>query len=233
MKKNSLILIVLSLFLVSCTVSQSFTLSGKDGSSYTDLNIAPYFLDVLEDFSSFQSESEYSIMDEAMLTLSDNINNSAASSGVILSTDGESRRYILSFDYSSLEALISDINGGSSNTVLTSRENSFSLSLSMANYHELERMIPFLSDPEFEVYGPRYSNGMSEEEYMDMISFLLGEEAPEALSKSFVSLEIKTPGEITAVRGAMKTASNKAVFSFPVLDFLLLNEPLSFLVEWK
>ena len=74
---------------------------------------------------------------------------------------------------------------------------------------------------------------MSEEEYMDMISFLLGEDGPEALKKSFVSIEIETPGDITAIKGAMKTGERKAVYSFPVVDFLTLNNPLSFTIEWK
>ena len=68
---------------------------------------------------------------------------------------------------------------------------------------------------------------------MDMISFLLGEEGPEALEKSFVSIEIETPGDIVYIQGAMKTGSRKAVYSFPVVDFLTLNDPLSFTIQWK
>ena len=66
-----------------------------------------------------------------------------------------------------------------------------------------------------------------------MISFLLGEEGVEALEKSFVSIDIRTPGDITGTKGAMKIGSRRAVFSFPIIDFLLLNEPLTFSVEWK
>ena len=64
-------------------------------------------------------------------------------------------------------------------------------------------------------------------------SFLLGEDGPEALKKSFVSIEIETPGDITSIKGAMKTGEKKAVYSFPVVDFLTLNNPLSFTIEWK
>ena len=103
----------------------------------------------------------------------------------------------------------------------------------MDNYSELKSVIPFLSDKNFEVYGPEYSNGMTEEEYMDMISFLLGPDSPTALSDSLVTIEITTPGTITEIKGVMKSGPKKAVYSFPIIDFLLLNEPLSFSIKWK
>ena len=168
-----------------------------------------------------------------MVNFADKLNSSSSSSNVKLRTDGKSTRYIISLDFSSLEKLVADLNGGKGNSLLIISDNKMTLNLTYDNYEELEDVIPFLSDPNFEVYGPRYSNGMSEEEYMDMISFLLGEAGPEALKKSFVSIEIETPGDITAIKGAMKTGERKAVYSFPVVDFLTLNNPLSFTIEWK
>ena len=196
MKKTVPLILSAIVFLSSCTVSQALeTQSALSGTAETKLEVDQFFLDLLEDFSDFESKSGYSIMDEAMLNLTDRIN--------------------------------------SSNTLLSLEENKVALNLTYDNYDELESVIPFLSDPNFEVYGPRYSNGMTEEEYKDMISFLLGEEGVEALEKSFVSIDIRTPGDITGTKGAMKIGSRRAVFSFPIIDFLLLNEPLTFSVEWK
>ena len=234
MKKTVPLILSAIVFLSSCTVSQALeTQSALSGTAETKLEVDQFFLDLLEDFSDFESKSEYSIMDEAMLNLTDRINSSSSSSSVKLLTDGNSRKYVISFDYSSLEKLVYDLNGGKDNTLLSLEENKVALNLTYDNYDELESVIPFLSDPNFEVYGPRYSNGMTEEEYKDMISFLLGEEGVEALEKSFVSIDIRTPGDITGTKGAMKIGSRRAVFSFPIIDFLLLNEPLTFSVEWK
>ena len=234
MKRLLFILSLVLLLTVSCTVTQSFKLEkGDSGSSYSDIKVDQFFLDVLEDFSDFTPSGNYSIMDEAMLNFTDRLSASSASSSVMLRTDGNSKRYIITLDYSSLLKLVSDLNGGKSNTLLSVSDKKMALNLTMDNYEELESVIPFLSDPNFEVYGPRYSNGMTEDEYMDMISFLLGEEGPEALKKSYVSVEIETPGDISAIKGAMKTGIRKAVYSFPVIDFLLLNKPLSFSIEWK
>ncbi len=233
MKRLFLILSITFFLLASCSVTQSFTLSNNVGSSSSDIKVDQFFLDVLEDFSDFTPQGDYSLMDEAMINFSDKLSASSSSSNVILRTDGKSTRYIISLDFTSLEKLVTDLNGGKGNTILSITDNKMTLNLSYDNYEELESVIPFLSDPNFEVYGPRYSYGMSEEEYMDMISFLLGEEGPEALSKSYVSIEIETPGDITSVKGAMKTGSRKAVYSFPVVDFLTLNKPLTFTIQWK
>ena len=233
MKRLFLILSIAIFLFSSCSVTQSFSLSKSGGSSLSDIKVDQFFLDVLEDFSDFTPQGDYSIMDEAMVNFADKLNSSSASSNVKLRTDGNSTRYIISLDFSSLEKLVADLNGGKGNSLLAISDNKMTLNLAYDNYEELEDVIPFLSYPNFEVYGPRYSNGMSEEEYMDMISFLLGEDGPEALKKSFVSIEIETPGDITAIKGAMKTGERKAVYSFPVVDFLTLNTPLSFTIEWK
>ena len=94
-------------------------------------------------------------------------------------------------------------------------------------------MIPFLSDPNFEVYGPEYNQGMSEADYLDMIFYLLGEEAPEALQTSLVTINVTLPGEIISAEGVTVTGANSFTYAFPLIDFLLLAEPMSFSVTWN
>lgn len=234
MKKAFFLALLSIILLSSCVVSESLTTTtGYSGSSKTNLTVDDFFLSVLEDFSSFNTGEGYSIMDDAMVGFSNKVHSSENASSVNLLSDGSGKRYILSFDYSSLSGLMKDLNNGEDNSLLKVTEKSLAFNLSMDNYSELKNVIPFLSDKNFEVYGPEYSNGMTEDEYMDMISFLLGEDSPEALNNSLVTIEITTPQAITKISGAMKNGTNKAVFSFPVIDFLLLNEPISFSIEWK
>lgn len=234
MRKVITALLMLLLLLTSCVVTESITAStGYSGSSKTDLTVDPFFLTVLEDFSSFTSGDGYTIMDDAMVGFASSLNSSAAASSVSLLSDGDGKRYVISFDYSSLEKLLRDLNDGKTNTLFTITSSSLSFKLTMENYDELKNVIPFLSDENFEVYGPEYSNGMTEEEYTDMITFLLGEESPEALQNSSVTVLITVPGTITSLSGAVKTGTSTALYTFPVIDFLLLNDPLSFSISWK
>ena len=73
---------------------------------------------------------------------------------------------------------------------------------------------------------------MSEEEYLDMIYYLLGEDGPDAIKNGEVTLTITTPATIKSVSGAVKTGDKTAEFKFPIIDFLLLNNPITFEVTW-
>ena len=77
MKKTVPLILSAIVFLSSCTVSQALeTQSALSGTAETKLEVDQFFLDLLEDFSDFESKSGYSIMDEAMLNLTDRINSS-------------------------------------------------------------------------------------------------------------------------------------------------------------
>ncbi len=235
MKKTAVLVSVLVLLLSSCVVTEDITAStGFSGTSTTDVSVDPFFLSVLEDLSTLsESESGSEIMDNAIGGFASAVNDSSSSTDVTLTTDGDGKRYILTFDYISLAKLMKDLNNGDNNSILKITSTSLSFNLNMGNYSEIKEVIPFLSDSNFEVYGPEYSNGMTEEEYIEMITFLLGEESRDALEKSTVTIKITTPGTITKVEGAEKTGEKSASYTFPVISFLLLNEALSFSVNWK
>jgi hypothetical protein len=65
-----------------------------------------------------------------------------------------------------------------------------------------------------------------------MISFMLGEEGPPAIEKSTITLRIATPKPITSFINGKKVGSNLYEFNFPLIDFLLLAEPITFSVSW-
>ncbi len=235
MKKSVFLISIIVLLLSSCVVTEDITAtSGYSGISTTDITVDPFFLSVLEDLSSLsESGSGSEIMDTAISGFASAVNDSSSSGNVTVTSDGDGKRYILTFDYVSLAKLMKDLNNGENNSILKISSSSFSFNLSMENYSEIKEVIPFLNDTNFEVYGPEYSNGMSEDEYIEMITFLLGEESREALEKSTVTIKITTPGTITKVDGAEKTGEKSASYTFRVIDFLLLNNPLSFSVSWK
>ncbi len=106
------------------------------------------------------------------------------------------------------------------------------LYLDLDNYPELERIVPFMADENFETFGPRYNVGMSEDEYLEMIMYILGEEGPPAIEESVISLRLNTPGKILASEGGTKESSNTIRFDIPLIDILLLAEPVSFYAEW-
>ena len=105
------------------------------------------------------------------------------------------------------------------------------ININMDNFEQLTKIIPFLGDPNFEVYGPLYNHDLTEEEYLEMVSFILGEQCPDSIAKSSVKIQVVAPKAIVSHNG--KTRNTKTVeFSFPLIDFLLLHDPIRFYLEY-
>ena len=170
-------------------------------------------------------------MDSAVRDFANGLSSNENNSNVLYTIE-EGNRYTLSFDFDDITEALSAL-GGSGFSVLKGDENSLSFYLDINNYAQLKEMIPFLSDPNFEVYGPEYNQGMSEADYLDMIFYLLGEEAPEALQTSLVTINVTLLGEIISAEGVTVTGANSFTYAFPLIDFLLLAEPMSFSVTWN
>jgi hypothetical protein len=233
---GSMIIITLFLF-SSCAMQQGLSLTrNRSGWATTDLYVYDFFLTVLEDFEPFtEEEEEISMMDASVEDFVENLHQSPSASDVSLMHVG-TNGYFIDFTFSSLEDLLADLNRKEPQTIARVRETHQSTTLTfyldIENYPQLMRMVPFLADPNFETFGPLYNEGMSEEEYLDMISYILGEEGPDAIKNSVISLRLTTPSVITNYRGGVKESPNSIRFDIPLIDFLLLAEPIAFSASW-
>ena len=218
---------------MSCTVTEVSTISREtSGTSLTDIHVEDYFIDVLTDFAEFLPEKDESIMDNAISTFSSQLASSNSASGVqaVKTSDND---YTLYFDYSSFQNLAAELSGNSNQSIIKQEKGKLSFYVDINNYTELESVVPFLADPNIEVFLAKYNIGYSEEDYLDMIVCSLGEEAPESLQNSYITIDLKLPGNVLTVNGAQETSSNSIRCSFRLIDFLLLSAPLKFEVSWK
>lgn len=224
---------IVALTLSSCVVTEDLTIDNSNGgTSTTAIQVEDFFIDVLEDFSDFSTNnSSKPIMDQSMEAFEKQLKNTSTTSDVVLQKTGNNS-YIISYDYSSLKTLLSDLGAEKDQDVLTLKNNKLNFYLDINNYSNLTSAIPFLTDPNFEPFGPTYNEGLSQADYLEMISFMLGEEGPGAIEKSEITLRFKTPAPIKSYTGGKKISSNVFEFSFPLIDFLLLAKPLSFEINW-
>ena len=224
--------LLLLLLFSSCQVTEELSMNADgSGSSYTDIHVEQFFIDVLEDFSEFLPANDESMMDSAIKAYTSELNETGTVSAASWESKGDNR-YAVSFDYSSIDTLLGEM-GAENQSLFEITDNSISFHLDISNYPELKALVPFLSDQNFEVYGPEYNQGMSEQDYLDMIYFLLGEDGPEAVSNGTVEIRITVPGTITSASGCRIEGTNTAIYAFPIIDFLLLNNPLSFSISWE
>lgn len=231
--RTVLLLAVVSLA-TSCTVTENltFTITAEHRSAF-DFSVEDFFIAVLQDFSEFvPPEGDQSLMDKAIGDFERALQYSPTTKAVQMNKVGENA-YQGTFIFSNLQQLFSDLGAGSNQSLLKMEKNSMTFTLSMDNYDQLVPVIPFLADENFEAFGPVYNQGLGKADYLEMISFMLGEEGPPAIEKSFITLQVKTPASITGFINGKKISDTLYEFSFPLIDFLLLAKPISFSVSWK
>ena len=232
MGKALSILLMAVLLLASCTVTESMTINNQNSfGSVSEIKAEPFFVSVLEDFAEFLPENGKSIMDSSIEGFAGQLRETAGAEAVSYEKTGENE-YTLVFSTNDLTTLLGSF-GAADQSFVKIGENSFSFYLDINNYPELKTIVPFLADPNFEVYGPEYNQGMSEDDYLDMIYFLLGEDGPDAIRNGLISVTMNVPGTLTEVTGGEKLDDNSVRFSFPIIDFLLLNEPIEFSASWE
>jgi hypothetical protein len=228
-----LILLIIFPLLSSCVVTEDLTINNDEsGNSQIAISVEDFFITVLNDFSEFSSDTtDKPIMDLAIDDTANKLTENETTTNVSFTKVGKNS-YEGSFDFSSLSTLISDLGETENQTVLTLSNNELNFYLDLDNYYQLTKAIPFLSDPNFEPFGPEYNEGLSADDYLEMISFMLGEEGPDAIRNSIITLNFETPQPIKTYKGGTKVSSTEFTYSFPLIDFLLLAEPLEFTLTW-
>jgi hypothetical protein len=104
--------------------------------------------------------------------------------------------------------------------------------LDRSNYAQLSALFPMLKDPTLASLGPQVNDTTTEAEYLDMVSFSIGDQGPGLLKKSFVTLTIDPEGEILSQTGGTISGS-AVVFRIPVLRLMVLDKPLDYSVTFK
>ena len=235
-KKISFLLIILIL-LSSCVVQQNLNIiTDQGGWATTDLYVNDFFLGVLEDFEPFYEDLKTkSIMDAVVDDFVDNLHSTTSASAIGSIKIGDNS-YFIDFDFSSLEKLLNELNKKEEQSIFRivkrGSQTSLNFYLDIKNYPQLVKMVPFLADPNFETFGPLYNEGMSEQEYLEMISYILGEEGPSATDESVISLRVTLPKIILSHSNGTKESPNSIRFDIPLIDFLLLAKPITFSVSW-
>ncbi|MCF7933782.1 MAG: hypothetical protein K9M84_04840 [Spirochaetia bacterium] len=232
-----MLLLLGSIALSSCTIEQEIFIDiDSSGSVYFDVTVEEFFNAVVEDFTVFLPEEESDVTDINMKELQDSINESPYASRAEL-FELEKNRYTGTFQFGNAEAFFNDVNDELKLESLFDFStrgdlHTLRLYLDIDNYGELTELIPLLKDPSFSIFGPEENIGVSEADYLDMISYLLGEEGPGAIERSYISLIINTETPVVSVKNGTKLSARQVEFRIPIIDFLLLAEPVDYSVTW-
>lgn len=225
--------VLILLFLSSCTVTENLS----ENNSLTEFEASKFMIDLMEDISCWVDTSDNeSVLDIAVGDFANNLAFSGSASDIYIDRKTDNR-YLIGFSYNSLNKLIDRLTMNPDQDIVRVFENNgknrMEININLENYSTLSKVIPVLSDPNLEVYGPVYNNppyeNRTEEQYLFMIDFIFGS-GSESIKASDVTLNYTAPSAITDTNGIVQ--GNTATFSFPLIDFLLLHEPICMYCEW-
>lgn len=112
------------------------------------------------------------------------------------------------------------------------RGRTLHIHLSADNYWQLARLFPSLDNPLMASLGPQPQMPITDGEYLEMMQFALGDQAPGQLVDSWVEVEVAVAGEVVAQEGGELTDGG-VLFRIPLLRILVLDEPLDYAVTFR
>lgn len=229
--------IITLLFLTSCMIRQDIYINAdSSGTVSFDIEIEEFFTQVIEDFTVFVPEDESDITQLNIEQTQKALDESPYTSDAFIN-EIEENHWTGVFSFGSASELFNDVNDELALESLFDYStengvNSLKLYLDISTYPQLTELIPMLKDPSFSIFGPEENIGVSEEDYLDMISYLLGDEGPGAIERSYISIVIATDRPIKASTGGRRLSKTQIEFTIPIIDFLLLAEPIDYSVSW-
>lgn len=121
----------------------------------------------------------------------------------------------------------------------TENIQSLSIKINRDNWDDLQSLFPLLADPSISYLGPEGSQGLSRNEFHEMLLYPFEDYAAspllatEALDASVIEIRVQVPGEIDEILGGSQINENEAEFLLPLFDILMLDRDIEFGVSYR
>ena len=235
--KNLIICILISIILLSCSSEQTIIIN-SDESANIQFNVTnkKSLIETFLNWNSLSNKVTDSIININEVKKGLEKNDSISKVEI---TEYESNKFSGSFFVSNIEDIFSDPTIIIPNNVklfslkTVNNVKTFKIELSLNNYKYLKNFLPILKEESIDMLGPDANLETSKSEYLDMISFSLGENGPNDLLNSYINLKINVEGNIINIINGKKLDNNTVLFKIPLLDVILLKEKLLFSFSYK
>ncbi len=221
--------------LASCAVRQEIDLA-PDGSGRVaiQVDLQPRFAAWMESMAEEARTlglSKGGLFDEAAIR-----KGAASFPGVTVSRLAfpSRERLEMTLELSDITALAGPVVAGRPPLVSLERSGSrrtLRVHLDAANYLRIRPLFPGSDNQLFDVLGPQEKNPYSPSEYDEVLAFTVGDDAPRWARASRIGVTVRVPGRVVSQQGG-RIEGNTVRFDIPLLDVLLLAEPLVYVVEY-
>jgi len=235
MKK--ILYILLFVILYSCSSEHEIYIN-KNNSANVKFNIENKnsLIETLKEWGKVQNSEDKPLIDTEQVKK--DLSSNRSISKVVIETPSPNK-YKGNFFISNIENLFNDASKEIPDNlqIFSISENKstkkLQIQLSLENYKYLKETLPVLQEESIEMLGPDANQDVSKEEYLDMMSFSLGDEGPKDIISSYINLKIIVDGIISNVEGGKLQNKNTAVFKVPLIDIILLKKTLIYSISYS
>ena len=235
-------LAVLALLLATagCTVNQQLTLRvDRSGAAQIHVKLEPVFVDYLDTLAEAAGDSE--ILPEAIFDTEEVERSIGERRGVAVTevATPTPEELALSLTFDDLKALLTrntPVPGPAGTALITlsgSGPSTLRVHLDRDNYRELTSLFPVLDHPLLVSLGPQQDLEVTDDEYLEMMGFVLGDDGPPAIEASAVTVRVAIDGRILEHDGGELQEDGSLLITIPLLRILVLDEPLDYTIVFE
>jgi hypothetical protein len=233
-----LIILLLAGMLFSCSSRQEVYLeSDRSGNVSFTIELEPFLITTMQEMVEFFGENEeisgdqFFNLDEIKLSFNENpqLDLKSVSSPTPEILTGE-------FAFTDAERVFDSQEALTTAGIITFSKQGgatrMDISLSLQNFAQIVEFFPGLNNPLMEMFGPLSNEGITEEEYLEMMVFAFDEEASPGIMRSSITTTVNVKGEIISQAGGT-VKGNTVTYEIPLIRVLLLDEPLEYSLTFK
>ena len=236
--RTTILLIILIGFIFSCSSRQEVYLeSDRSGNVSFTIELEPFLITTMQEMVEFFGESEeisgdqFFNLDEIRLSFAENpklkLKSVSSPSPEVLK--GE-------FAFTDAERVFDSQEALTTAGIITFSKKGdatrMDISLNLENFAQIVEFFPGLNNPLMEMFGPLANEGITEEEYLEMMVFAFDEEAAPGIMRSSIVTKVNVKGSIIGQTGGT-VKGNTVTYEIPLIRVLLLDEPLEYSLTFK
>jgi len=112
-------------------------------------------------------------------------------------------------------------------------EKEIKIYIDIDNFLDIAPLFPVVEEPLFMTFGPIENQGLTEEDYLEMMEYALGDGGGALIKESMITTSINIDGTLISQTGGKITGKNAVTFETPLIRLLLLDKPIEYSIKFK
>lgn len=231
---TGLILAVVMIF-SSCAVKNNISLSPDgSGTASTDVSLDESLVFYLESLAELTGESSGG----PLFDVEEIRKSMEKNPGIEVNSlkNHDDKRITAEISFNDIEQLIAETETTLNKKIISFKEygaeKEIRIYIDIDNFNDIAPLFPIVEEPLFMTFGPLENQGISEDEYLEMMEYALGDGGGELIQDSMITTTINIDGTLISQKGG-KAKGNSVVFETPLVRVLLLDKPIEYVIRFK